>query len=113
MKTAIITGINGQDGSYLSELLLKKKYNIIGIVRNENSNLSNLEYLGIKDRLIIIDCDLLSFESLKTIFLKYKPEEVYNLAAQSSVGRSFIEPKDTFLINTMKLFQIIYWQEYL
>lgn len=98
MKTAIITGISGQDGPYLAKLLLEKSYRVIGAVRSyRSSNLQNLEYLGIKHKVILDEIDLLDMSQIIRIFQKYKPDEIYNLAAQSSVGLSFEQPLGTIL----------------
>jgi GDPmannose 4,6-dehydratase len=101
VKTAIITGISGQDGPYLAKLLLEKNYKVIGTVRSYRcANTKNFEYLGIKDNVIIEELDLLDMANLIRIIQKYKPDEIYNLAAQSSVGLSFDQPIGTFSFNT-------------
>lgn len=95
MKTALITGITGQDGAYLSELLLKKGYKVFGTVRrisNREDRFSNLEWLGIRDDLEFIDADLSDLSSLIRAVDKSKPDEVYNLAAQSFVKTSWDQP---------------------
>lgn len=102
MKTAIITGINGQDGSFLAELLLEKKYRVVGIVRRssiEDKKLFNIEHLLSNPNLIIENGDLTDSASLWKIINVYKPDEFYNLAAQSHVGASFTSPESTFQIN--------------
>jgi GDPmannose 4,6-dehydratase len=101
MKTAIITGISGQDGPYLAKLLLGKGYKVIGTVRSYRcTNTKNFEYLGIKNNIIIEELDLLDMANVIRIIQKYKPDEIYNLAAQSSVGLSFDQPLGTFSFNT-------------
>ncbi|MBS4062392.1 MAG: GDP-mannose 4,6-dehydratase [Bacteroidetes bacterium] len=101
MKTAIITGISGQDGPYLAKLLLEKKYKVIGTVRSYRcANSKNLEYLGIQNEVLIEELDLLDMANVIKIIQKYKPDEIYNLAAQSSVGLSFDQPLGTFSFNT-------------
>lgn len=107
MKTAIITGITGQDGAYLSALLLKNNYRVIGLVRNNQPNLSGLAYLKIKENVEVIQCDLLDFEQIKAVLTKYHPDEIYNLAAQSSVSVSFEEPISTFQFNTLSVFNLL------
>ncbi len=83
-KTAIITGISGQDGSFLAELLLKKNYRVVGVHRNKLSNtFLGLNYLGISNLVILEECDLLDITQIISIFKKFNPEEVYNLSAQS------------------------------
>lgn len=101
MKTAIITGISGQDGPYLAKLLLEKGYNIVGTVQSYRcANSKNFEYLGIEKEVVIEELDLLDMANVIRIIQKYKPDEIYNLAAQSSVGLSFDQPLGTFSFNT-------------
>ena len=91
MLTALITGITGQDGSYLAELLLEKGYRVCGIVRRSATpNLENIEH--ILDKIELYDGDLLDHSSLVRIIRKVGPHEVYNLAAQSFVGSSWDMP---------------------
>ena len=88
---ALITGITGQDGSYLAELLLDKGYEVIGIVRRASTE--SFERINhIKERLILTQGDLLDQLSLINIIEEFKPEEVYNLAAQSFVPTSWTQP---------------------
>lgn len=101
MKTAIITGISGQDGPYLAKLLLEKGYKVVGTVRSYRcANNKNFEYLGIEKNVILEELDLLDMANVIRIIQKYKPDEIYNLAAQSSVGLSFEQPLGTFSFNT-------------
>jgi len=101
MKTAIITGISGQDGPYLAKLLLEKGYKVIGTLRSYRcANNKSFEYLGIEKDLILEELDLLDMANVIRIIQKYKPDEIYNLAAQSSVGLSFDQPMGTFSFNT-------------
>jgi len=91
MPTALITGVTGQDGSYLAEFLLEKGYEIVGMVRRTSTvNFSRIRH--IQDRLVLASGDLLDQGSLITILQKYEPEEVYNLAAQSFVPTSWEQP---------------------
>lgn len=107
-KTAIITGITGQDGAYLAKLLLLKNYRVIGLTRGiSNYNNKKLSYLGVNDVVEIEECDLLDFSSLFKLLLKYQPDEFYNLAAQSSVGLSFEQPIGTFNYNTSSVLSIL------
>jgi GDPmannose 4,6-dehydratase len=90
-KTALITGITGQDGSYLAELLLKKNYVVYGIVRRSSS--SNFERIGhIQDGITLIQGDLLDQNSLIEAVEESNPDEVYNLGAQSFVPTSWNQP---------------------
>jgi GDPmannose 4,6-dehydratase len=108
MKTAIITGVTGQDGAYLAQLLVNENYKVIGLTRSYNNfNNSGLKYLNIDHKIIIEECDLLDFSSIIKILLKYKPDEFYNLAAQSSVGISFEQPIGTINYNTQSVLNIL------
>ena len=90
-KRALITGITGQDGSYLAEFLLEKGYEVIGMVRR--SSTVNFERIThIQDRLTLVSGDLLDQISLIDILQTHRPQEVYNLAAQSFVQTSFAQP---------------------
>ena len=98
-KTAFITGITGQDGSYLAELLLSKGYTVVGLVRR--SSVNTLERLShILDKIIIEQGDVTDLSCLLHIMERHKPDEVYNLAAQSFVADSFIEPFHTSKVNS-------------
>lgn len=112
-KTAFITGINGQDGSYLTELLLDKGYKVVGLVRRlsvPESQTSRLEEAGVypHERLFLEYGDLTDMSCLVRILNKYQPDEIYNLAAQSHVRVSFDAPQfttDTIAIGTLNLLE--------
>jgi len=90
-KTAVITGVTGQDGSYLAELLLEKGYEVIGIVRRTSHD--SYERIGhLLDRVHVVAADLLDQHSLTMVIRDAKPDEVYNLAAQSFVPTSWSQP---------------------
>ncbi len=90
-KTAVITGVTGQDGSYLAELLLDKGYEVIGVVRRTSHD--SYERIGhLLDRVHIVAADLLDQHSLTMVIRDAKPDEVYNLAAQSFVPTSWNQP---------------------
>ena len=90
-KTALITGITGQDGSYLAELLLSKGYKVVGMVRR--SSTVNYERIGhLMDDIEFVPGDLLDQMSLLEVLGSHRPDEVYNLAAQSFVQTSFTQP---------------------
>lgn len=108
MKTAIITGVTSQDGAYLSKLLIGKGYRVIGLVRSsDNSNLKGLSYLGIASRVNIEQCNLLDITNIMGILQRYRLDEVYNLAAQSSVGMSFAQPLGTIEFNSMSVLNLL------
>jgi GDPmannose 4,6-dehydratase len=95
MPTALITGITGQDGAYLSQLLLSKGYEVHGLLRRSASAEiigERLRWLGVLDRVQLIDGDLMDLSSAIRIVQTVKPDEVYNLAAQSFVHASWQQP---------------------
>jgi GDPmannose 4,6-dehydratase len=90
-KTALVTGITGQDGSYLAEFLLEKDYRVIGMVRRTSTiNFDRIRH--IQDHVEIVQGDLLDQSSMMELVREYQPDEVYNLAAQSFVPTSFTQP---------------------
>jgi GDPmannose 4,6-dehydratase len=90
-RTALITGITGQDGSYLAELLLTKGYDVVGVVRRTSHD--SYERIGhLLDRVHIVPADLLDQHSLTSVVRDARPDEVYNLAAQSFVPTSWTQP---------------------
>ena len=102
MKTALVTGVTGQDGSYLAELLLDKGYKVIGLVRRsamEDKKYYNIEHLLGNTNLKLENGDLTDSTSIWRLIQSYKPNEFYNLAAQSHVGASFTSPESTMQIN--------------
>ena len=107
MKTAVVTGITVQDGSYLAELLLEKDYVVIGCYRRNSTN--NFERIShLKDNNFILEeFDLTDQTSCNNILDKYKPNELYNLAAQSHVGTSFKQPSTTFEMNTIGVINLL------
>jgi GDPmannose 4,6-dehydratase len=91
MRTALITGITGQDGSYLAELLLAKGYRVVGMTRRSSTDVhERIEHLG--ERIEIVSGDLLDQSSMTSIVNVVRPDEVYNLAAQSFVPTSWAQP---------------------
>jgi len=93
MKKALITGVTGQDGAYLSRVLLEKGYKVYGTVRDSIALRSkNLKLLGIEDSIELIPTDLLDLSNVIRLLERIKPDEIYNLASQSSVGLSFEQP---------------------
>ena len=90
-KTALLTGITGQDGSYLAELLLEKDYRVVGMTRRSSTDVhERIEHLV--DRIEIVSGDLLDQNSITNIIADIQPDEVYNLAAQSFVPTSWSQP---------------------
>ena len=99
-KRAFITGITGQDGSYLAELLVKKGYKVFGLVRQmKHDSLKYINKLYKNKDIVLIKGDLHNLGSIKKALKIAKPDEIYNLAAQSDVSISFIQPEETFEVN--------------
>jgi GDPmannose 4,6-dehydratase len=93
MKKALITGITGQDGAYLSKLLLEKGYEVYGAFRRTSDlHLNRLKYLGVDEKIQYLPLELLEFTNLYRAIDKIRPDEIYNLGAQSFVALSFEEP---------------------
>ena len=89
-KKALITGISGQDGPYLAKLLLEKDYKVFGLLpRRSKQNFYNLNYLNIKDDVEYVTGDVTDSNCMQRVISQIKPNEVYNLAAQSFVGNSW------------------------
>lgn len=98
-KIALVTGVTGQDGAYLAELLLSKGYSVYGAYRRTSSlNFWRLEHLGIKEKVQLVPLDLLDMGCIARVIEETAPDEVYNLAAQSFVGVSFSQPLATATI---------------
>ena len=107
-KTALVTGITGQDGSYLSELLLDKGYNVVGLYRRSSTyNFSRIQQSLLHHNFTLEEFDLTDPSNIVNIICKYKPDEFYNLAAQSHVATSFKQPSTTFEINTIGVTHIL------
>ncbi|OYQ63511.1 GDP-mannose 4,6-dehydratase [Pseudanabaena sp. SR411] len=95
-KKALICGISGQDGAYLCQLLLNYGYEVYGTSRDAQiATLANLQYLGIRDRIKSLSMSLTDFRSVLQVLTQVQPDEVYNLAGQSSVSLSFEQPVET------------------
>jgi GDPmannose 4,6-dehydratase len=111
MKKALIFGVSGQDGAYLTKLLLDRGYTVSGISRDAQiSSFQNLKYLGIQDRIELESAALNDFRSVLQILFKTQPDEVYNLAIQTSVSLSFEQPVETvesIAIGTLNILEAI------
>ena len=109
MKTAMITGITGQDGSYLAELLLKKGYRVVGLKRRTSLlSTDRIDHIFDNPMLCLEYYSLHDSSSLYRLLTKYRPQEFYNLAAQSHVRVSFdvpIETVDTIAMGTLKILE--------
>lgn len=107
-KKALITGILGQDGPYLAKLLLEKGYKVYGLMRRySNPNYDNLHFLGIHGDIDFIEGDMTDEASLLNIVKTIRPEEIYNLAAQSFVGASWEQAKLTTEINALGVLYLL------
>lgn len=110
-RTALISGISGQDGAYLAQLLLQKGYRVIGTSRDASvSGFGNLSRLGIRQQVELTSMALNDFRSVLQTLARFQPDEIYNLAGQSSVGLSFEQPVETLesiSIGTLNLLEVI------
>lgn len=107
-RTALVTGIAGQDGAYLAKFLLEKDYNVYGLVRRYTApNFSNLEYLNILNDIELVQGDMTDQNSLISIIKSVRPDEVFNLAAQSFVGASWDQAKFTTEVNSLGVLFIL------
>ena len=107
-KTALITGISGQDGAYLAKFLLDKNYKVIGTDRRSARSVNwRLRRLGIANKIIHEEMELGEIYEIQRVFSKYKLNEVYNLAAQSFVGTSFSSPLNTANITGLGTLRIL------
>ena len=107
-KRALIFGVSGQDGSYLSRFLVSKKNQVYGTTRNNNKrNLKNLISLEIANKVKIFKCDVKNFYQVKKIIQKIKPHKIFYLCGQSSVTESYINPAESFKSNTLGLLNIL------
>ena len=111
MKTALITGITGQDGSYLAEFLLEKGYAVHGITRRASiSNTARIDHLIRENKITLHDGDLTDSSSIIRIISEVKPDEIYNLAAQSHVQVSFDVPEysgDVDALGTLRILEAL------
>lgn len=111
MKKALICGVGGQDGSYLAQLLLEKGYQVVGTSRDAmTSPFGNLTRLGIRERVQTVSMAINDFRSVLSVMSSVEPDEVYNLAGQSSVGLSFEQPVETMesiAMGTLNLLEAI------
>lgn len=108
MKTALITGITGQDGSYLAELLLEKGYMVHGIIRRSSSiNTGRIDHIYSHPNLKLHYGDVTDSLSVMNILKKYEPDEIYNLAAQSHVKVSFETPEYTAMVDGLGTLRIL------
>lgn len=108
MKTALVTGVLGQDGAYLARFLLRKGYRVVGTYRRTSQlNTWRLDTLGIRDKVILECMDLEDISSQMRLLSTYQPDEVYNLAAQSFVGTSFQQPLVTAQITGLGVLNLL------
>jgi GDPmannose 4,6-dehydratase len=107
-KLALITGITGQDGSYLAEFLLGKNYKVVGLHRrNSNPNYSRIINILDNPNFVLEEFDLSDPSGCNRVVEKYQPHELYNLAAQSHVGTSFQQPSTTVSFNTLGVVNLL------
>lgn len=107
-RRALITGISGQDGAYLAQLLLEKGYEVYGAYRRSASvSMWRLEELGLAGQVKLVPFELLEFNNIAQVITKVMPDEVYNLAAQSFVGTSFDQPLFTGDVDALGVLRIL------
>ena len=107
-KVALVSGVTGQDGSYLAELLLDKQYKVVGLYRRSSVNtLGRINHLLHNNNFILEEFDLTDPSGTNSVVQKYKPDELYNLGAQSHVGTSFKQPSTTFEIDTVGVINLL------
>jgi GDPmannose 4,6-dehydratase len=107
-KRALITGVNGQDGAYLARILLDKGYSVTGAVRRKSSvDIGRLAELGIANSVEFCDLELQEFGNIQRVIQQAKPDEIYNLAAQSFVALSFEEPAYTGAVDALGVTHIL------
>jgi GDPmannose 4,6-dehydratase len=111
MKKALIIGISGQDGSYLAKLLLEEGYEVHGTSRDADlSAFHGLKRLNIFERIRLHSMSLIDFRSVMQVILQVEPDEIYNLAGQSSVGLSFLQPVETLesiSVGTLNILEVV------
>lgn len=111
MKTALITGIGGQDGAYLAAHLLSQGYRVVGTSRDAGAGrFDGLAALGIRDKVTIHSTSLVDFRSTLQVVARESPDEIYNLAGQTSVFVSFEQPVETFesiVVGVINLLEVI------
>jgi len=105
-RTALITGITGQDGSYLAEFLLKKNYRVVGIISLKN-DIGRINISAFEPQLELVNGDLLDYNSLKFVIEKFKPDEIYNLAGITFVPTSWNTTTLTLDVNTLGVSRIL------
>jgi GDPmannose 4,6-dehydratase len=105
MRTALITGVNGQDGSYLAEFLLGKSYRVVGTVRNATGNLDRIAHF--RESIDIVELDLTDASSLEHLIQESKPDEIYNLAARASSSELWTEPILTGEVNALSVTRLL------
>ena len=115
MKSALVLGCSGQDGSYICKSLLEKKFHVIGLTRQRKGFIPNHLKLGIQDEIEIEIGDLGNFKTISNLIEKFQPKYIYNLAAQSSVGASFSTPSktiDSMVNGTLNILEVSRKSEY-
>ncbi len=115
-RTALIFGVGGQDGHYLTKLLLSKNYNVVGVVRRTStSNIGRISFFLTREGFQLDYADITDFSSVMSILTKYRPHWIFNLAAQSHVGTSFNEPFHTLeatgtgCLNILESLRLLSW----
>jgi GDPmannose 4,6-dehydratase len=107
-KKSLITGITGQDGAHLAQFLLKKGYTVIGVLsEGHQHSLERLKALGIADKVQLFHCRLTDIDPVQKFLSNVRPDEIYNLAAVSSVGISYEKPDQTMQYNVLSVVALL------
>ncbi len=110
-KKALIFGVSGQDGAYLARLLLERGYEVVGTSRDAQvAALASLARLGIRDRVRMASAAISDFRSVLQLLARVQPDEIYNLAGQTSVGLSFelpVETLESIAIGTLNILEAL------
>ncbi|MEI7997934.1 MAG: GDP-mannose 4,6-dehydratase [Candidatus Omnitrophota bacterium] len=108
IKKCLITGITGQDGAYLAQFLLKKGYEVIGVLsQGHQHSMERLKLLGVEGNINLLSCNLTDVDHIQKLLSDVRPEEIYNLAAISSVGFSFEKPEQTMQYNVLSVVALL------
>ena len=109
-QKSLVLGAKGQDGALICKSLLRKNYEVIGLCKQNSSPSESLKKLGVEKKIDLQVGDIKDEKIIKNLINKYQPEEIYNLAGQSSVGKSFLRPKETVesIINgTLNILEVV------
>src|SRR5713101_1294923 len=108
MRKALITGVNGQDGSYLAELLLNHGYQVVGTVRKRQSGVRDHDFINrVPHAVEVVDSDLLEGDAVENLLHRFRPNEIYNLAARASSSDLWTEPVCATELNALAVMRLL------